>query len=1525
MDWIHGARKWLSSIRALDRALNDREVHAYLTTASFEFDGDEQARVVDPQYIKSQFNRSARTVTSVWKLAAPEQTIFGDGVIDRRTNVYNVGVFGFSVITGFPPYGGVSGEDLSNAIVRDPVGTIDSSPAIWRIVARATHKSRDMRYQSLAALEHELSLAIRGSTRSNHVLVGRGHEMARIESLFDGSSGEKGGVISIVGEAGIGKSHLWEVASDRIVAPEDLYHLQKTPQVSAVPFQTIASTLDRLLSIDYDNANRLVARRSPEFQQALTRIVTFPGRLEMVPPPGGGNQLKHPVPRFVAELARLMHDLMQRDRRSILVYDDVQWMDARTLQTLSEFSRYEMAGRYLVFLGRPEAIPWLDTLERTGSIHLRGLSNDECLQLLDREATTGEMDKPPESPGADYSRVLSMSGGNPLALLTLATAQPTSSFHVTGGNEPRRPIDEVLLDLAVDRLGRLSDDARRLAMAVSLVPNPVRVDLLRQVDLPVFRGDRFDDALAEATSALILESAAATSGGERISITHDTIEAALRRFALIDGAIVRSVSNYLARAAREGSDDALFMLARVIVDLQGQSREERDPLAASDDRSILVRAAIRAIERLAPEMALLYAGTAITRHRSRLSPAVRLRMHEIAHEAAFLSDDTPAMSRHFQSIRALGDSIRVNTARKLWVTRAFADVQHERAIRLGRLVLSELGVQIPADPTHEQHAKEMAALRDYRWRRFQKCVRRLPLNRDARSRLVIDTCVSLLAPIVVARPLLTPFVLRVVLEFVQRHGRTRETGLAFLYWAMLVAKERYDRTAVVRLGRIALELVNLDGSTSERLTAEIATRIFTQHWERDHRETHAELLPLSREALRTGNQEWAAHALHLYCAGAFIVGRPLDTYLLEGKEMFEKVGSLGFTRSQRAIGIYLQAAEAVQGVTVEPFSLTGSFMDEEETIATFRELGDSLGVWGLTAIRAQVSLYNGSIDLAFRDMDKAWHMPANDRSLPEIQMICFIRAMTGWITGNGEAAGQCERIVKRWAKLAPVNHLHRLHLVAAERVRSKGRRIVARKLYERSIERAIRNEHIHEAALAAERLGDMLLEDADAARTAATTSRLEVAAQVALHQAQSLYALWGAARASERVRRRLGWGEPARLINPLIRDREFVERVINSNETDTLLRQTLFELGEIAGETLAFLIGQVSETRLCYRFRPNVSFESRVNRIDEESLPFFVRSAVLERRAAEESHGDAADSSKAGHLFLDSPERNSTWISVVFLESARGVRVDSGVAERARRALMVAWTALQLRHLSFVSQRQQQELILSDRMSSLGMLAATTAHEIGNPNHILQLNLQSLRIALSTGADSSAAVKFVDEIESASRRIQEVVQSTTTFARGGRSREVREVDPREIVSAAYRFTRIYASSFTDEFRLEADSDVPNLFVVPGLIEQALINLVKNACEALNDRRSPVAIGCRHDPDSATVQFFVKDEGRGLPVERASAEGIDRMAFQTEKDAGSGLGLSIVQTIVEMHDGRLSFGSGDGFATIVTIHVPVASE
>jgi signal transduction histidine kinase len=125
---------------------------------------------------------------------------------------------------------------------------------------------------------------------------------------------------------------------------------------------------------------------------------------------------------------------------------------------------------------------------------------------------------------------------------------------------------------------------------------------------------------------------------------------------------------------------------------------------------------------------------------------------------------------------------------------------------------------------------------------------------------------------------------------------------------------------------------------------------------------------------------------------------------------------------------------------------------------------------------------------------------------------------------------------------------------------------------------------------------------------------------------------------------------------------------------------------------------------------------------------------------------------------------------------------------------------------------------------------------------------------------------------------------------------------------------------TQHFSMNLGSDIPEIFGNRQKIEQVIINLLVNACEALTEPRQSVTLLTGCDPATHSVVIEIKDQGTGMP--EAVRQRIKDPFFTTKRETGgTGLGLAIADRIVEDHGGKMRFTSVVGEGTRVQVILP----
>ncbi|HYG67738.1 MAG TPA: ATP-binding protein, partial [Anaeromyxobacteraceae bacterium] len=259
----------------------------------------------------------------------------------------------------------------------------------------------------------------------------------------------------------------------------------------------------------------------------------------------------------------------------------------------------------------------------------------------------------------------------------------------------------------------------------------------------------------------------------------------------------------------------------------------------------------------------------------------------------------------------------------------------------------------------------------------------------------------------------------------------------------------------------------------------------------------------------------------------------------------------------------------------------------------------------------------------------------------------------------------------------------------------------------------------------------------------------------------------------------------------------------------------------------------------------------------------------------------------------------------------------------------------------------QQQLVQADKMAALGILVSGVAHEINNPNGYILLNMPTLKAiyldALEVLDEHDRATggglvlggipwpelreevpHMLDEMHEGGRRIKRIVEDLKDFARAEDAPALGVLELNAVVQAAVRLVEPSIRKATRRFSATYAPELPAVRGNAQRIEQVVVNLVLNACQALPDPERRVTVATGADPERRTVFVEVADEGTGIAPEHLPR--LTDPFFTTKRDSGgTGLGLAVSAGIVKEHGGSLDFRSRPGEGTTVTLTLPAATE
>ena len=258
-------------------------------------------------------------------------------------------------------------------------------------------------------------------------------------------------------------------------------------------------------------------------------------------------------------------------------------------------------------------------------------------------------------------------------------------------------------------------------------------------------------------------------------------------------------------------------------------------------------------------------------------------------------------------------------------------------------------------------------------------------------------------------------------------------------------------------------------------------------------------------------------------------------------------------------------------------------------------------------------------------------------------------------------------------------------------------------------------------------------------------------------------------------------------------------------------------------------------------------------------------------------------------------------------------------------------------------QKHREQLIQTDKLVALGTLVSGVAHEINNPNNSIMLNSPILhdvwKDALPILEEYHkvspnfllAGIPFpqvrdyifdlIADIGNCSNKIKDIVEDLRNFARPGKFELTEGIDINKVVNSSVNLLANLIKKSTGHFRVDCDADLPLIKGNFQRLEQVVVNLIQNSCQALTNKKEGIYISTGYVEKENAVEIKVIDEGAG--IKPGHLKQIMDPFFTTKRDiGGTGLGLSVSLSLIKKHSGSISVESKEGKGTAVVVRLPV---
>lgn len=358
------------------------------------------------------------------------------------------------------------------------------------------------------------------------------------------------------------------------------------------------------------------------------------------------------------------------------------------------------------------------------------------------------------------------------------------------------------------------------------------------------------------------------------------------------------------------------------------------------------------------------------------------------------------------------------------------------------------------------------------------------------------------------------------------------------------------------------------------------------------------------------------------------------------------------------------------------------------------------------------------------------------------------------------------------------------------------------------------------------------------------------------------------------------------LLNKGLSYEAYKNKVIDNLHDGALLK-------DVNGRTLAY------NQALCRLF--SVSQEEFLQKVGHDPLGLFLKSDGLSPCPLEERPSTIAKAT--GKIVKDVPMvlKNSN-LDIRHLDVTAIPIMVPDDQNTVETILITVRDVTDLKKAQETIENQKIHSLAHSKLTALGEMAAGIAHEINNPLTIIMgRTSQTQRMILSGKSSPEEISQNLEKISSTTMRIAKIVKSMKSLSRDSNSEEFQIANLKEIIDDIMTISNEYLVKNKISVQINIPEDI-SMECNPGLISQAFINLVNNAIDAIKETNDDRWIKAEAFVYGAQAIIHFYDSGPGIPP---SLREKIMLPFFTTKEAGkgTGIGLSLIRTIVENHGGK----------------------
>ncbi len=759
--------------------------------------------------------------------------------------------------------------------------------------------------------------------------------------------------------------------------------------------------------------------------------------------------------------------------------------------------------------------------------------------------------------------------------------------------------------------------------------------------------------------------------------------------------------------------------------------------------------------------------------------AQTLALYENAAEVSYLNGDFEQMQQRIDRVlkhaQTLLDRVKVYETQ---IQAAIVKKQFLQALEITLAVLEKLGVKLPKQPSQADVGQALQTTAGKLSQHSIADLVDLRLMNDPTALVIVRLIVKSLSAAYLAKPEVLPLLVCTGIDSFLKSGNSPLSAAIYSWYAVILCGIIGDIETGSQMGELTLNLLEKFPSREIEARAAFTVYYFVKPWKTHTNKTLDSLLESYQTGLENGDNEYAAWSAYCHCCYSYFVGENLAVLEPKFKLYCEAVTKIQQDAALNYFNIFRQSILNLLGFSEDICQLEGEAYSEAEMLPIQLAANDLTGLFFLYISKVILCCLFENQDLALKNLKLATQYMQGGISSQSIPLLFFYDSLVCLAIAPNSQDTELEARLARvaanqeklqnWAQFAPMNHLHKWHLVEAERDRCLNNKIEAIDHYDRAIQLAKQNEYLNEEALANELTAKFYLEWGK-----------EKVAQAYMIEAYYCYARWGAKAKIDDLEQRYRQllapvlersHSPLRL-NETISAKRTLTRT-SSDRSSTSSISAAFDLGGILKASQA-LSGEIELEKLLSSLL-QVAIE---NAGANKCALLLLENGVLVIKALAESkqsatvlcHTPLAESQDVSASLIYSVKRTfkpaiisnaiaiptlaadpyivrqqpksllcmpilnqGKLLGILYLENnlTFGAFTDDRVEVLN---LLCAQAAISLENARLYQQAQQSlqdlqqaqmQIVQSEKMSALGNLVAGVAHEINNPVGFLKGNIK---------------------------------------------------------------------------------------------------------------------------------------------------------------------------------------------------------